>query len=80
MNVRHPDGKRTIVMVDKLGMVGEIEDNATDSNLDGWISIGHIGSSGQVLVDHDEWDAFVNLVGEIDVIIKEKKNGNEKNI
>ena len=78
MNIKHPDGKRAIVMVDKLGMVGEIEDNATD--LDGWISIGHIGSSGQVLVDHEEWDAFVNLVGEIDVIIKEKKNGSETRI
>ena len=72
MNVKHPDGKRTIVMVDKLGMVADIETGADEP---GWVTIGYVGSGRGLLVDVDEWAAFVNLVSEIDVIIKEKKNG-----
>ena len=73
MNVKHPDGKRTIVMVDKLGIIADIETGVDEP---GWVTIGYVGSDRGLLVDVDEWEAFVNLVGEIDVIIKENKNGN----
>ena len=73
MNVKHPDGKRTIVMVDRLEMIGDISTCIEET---GWVTIGYVGSDRGLLVDIYEWEAFVNLVSEIDVIIKENKNGN----
>lgn len=75
MNIKHPNGENTIVMVENLGLLADIE---IGKDYPGWVTIGYVGSNNGLIVDNDEWESFVNLVGEIDAIVKsnkEKSNG-----
>lgn len=37
-----------------------------------WMTIGHLGNSS-ILVDNNEWNAFVGLINDIDKAIKDLK-------
>lgn len=64
MKITHPDGDRDIVLAAGTRFVAEIE--RKDSDLPGWIAISYIGDGAGILVDHDQWPAFMALVKEID--------------
>lgn len=65
MRVTHPNGTHDIVMVAGTRFMAEVE--CKDAGLPGWVSIGYIGDgSGGLLVDSDQWLAFMALVKEID--------------
>lgn len=60
MRVTHPDGNTDLFMADGTRFLAELEVNGP-----GWVTIGYIGPDQGLLIDHDEWDAFIALVGEI---------------
>ena len=68
MKITHPDGDRDIVLVAGTRFIAELE--RKDSDLPGWISIGYLADSAGILVDHDQWPAFMALVKEINEAIK----------
>lgn len=86
MNVKHPDGKRIIVMVAETSQIAEIEilNHEPIHQIDGleikrsseatqtyWISLGYVGQqTGGVLVESSEWDAFVALIKETDEVVQ----------
>lgn len=47
-------------MVDGTQFMAELEVNGP-----GWVTIGYLGSDRGLMIDRDEWDAFIALVGEI---------------
>lgn len=89
MNVKHPDGKRIIVMVSDSSQIAEIEilkkqvrqsfddsgsEIVTYSEESYWISLGYVGQqTGGVLVESSEWDAFVALIKETDDVVQDLK-------
>lgn len=60
MRVTHPDGNTDLYMVDGTQFMAELEVNGP-----GWVTIGYVGHDRGLMVDRDESDAFVYLVGEI---------------
>lgn len=79
MNVKHPDGKRTIVMVKDSAMVSEVEKyKNSDGSEFAFLSIGNVGSNNSVVIDGDEWNAFVALVKETDEVVQSFKKENVK--
>lgn len=94
MNIKHPDGKRIIVMVAETSQIAEIEilKSETRHQIEGgeikysseqtetyWISLGYIGQqTGGVLVESSEWNAFVALIKETDEVVQGLKKENVK--
>lgn len=77
MNIKHPDGNQIIVMVNGTPVVTSTEsfNNFEDGN-GIWVSIGSIGGSSNMLIESDEWDAFVALIKETDDVVQGlKKEG-----
>ena len=60
VRVTHPDGNTDLFMVDGIQFMAELEVNGP-----GWVTIGYLGSDRGLMIDRDEWDAFLSLVGEI---------------
>ena len=60
---------KTLVINEELD---EIVGNIEPLNHGGyWVTVGTIGTAIGVAVDHTEWNAFVDLVKEIDEAVKE---------
>lgn len=64
MKFTHPNGRYDYVVIDGTSCVGEIE--CMDAGMAGWVTIGRLGENGTLVIDRDEWSAFVALVKEID--------------
>ncbi len=60
MRTTHPDGNTDLFMHKDTQLMAELETNGP-----GWVTIGILGSNRALNVHSDEWDAFVELVGEI---------------
>lgn len=75
MNVKHPDGKRTIVMIAGSSNMAEIEEYKSHGDEKDFlfISIGGAGSSSCLLIDTEEWNAFVSLIKETDEVVQSLK-------
>lgn len=73
MRVTHPDGNTDLFMVDGTQFMAELEVNGP-----GWVTIGYLGSDRGLLIDRDEWDAFIALVGEInEQVLEARQSSNE---
>jgi RPA family protein len=50
---------------------------ASVSLVDGgfWVSLGNHCSNSHIILDHVDWNQFVDLVNKVDVYIKENYNG-----
>ncbi len=59
--VMHPDGRSMLFMHPDTQFMAYLEVNGP-----GWATFGHIGSDKGLLVDADEWAAFVALVNAVD--------------
>lgn len=71
MNVKHPDGNQIIVMVSGTPVATSTESfNNFEGESTVWVSIGSIGSSNNMLIDKEEWNAFVSLIKETDEIVQ----------
>ena len=66
MRVLHPDGNMYVFMQNGTPFMASLE-----TNNPGWVSIGYIGGSGGMVIDHLEWSSFVAMIGEIDAAVKE---------
>lgn len=44
--------------------------------LAGWVIIGNIYGDNSIMIDEEEWDAFVDLVNTANIRIQEVKRGN----
>lgn len=64
----HPDGNTYLFMVDGTQFMAELEVNGP-----GWVTIGHLGSDRGLMIDRDEWDAFIALIGEINEQVLEAR-------
>lgn len=69
MRVIHPNGRSLLFMQDGTQFMADME------LPEGWVTFGYLGGSQSLLVDVDEWPAFVEMVLEIDV---EKNKGVSK--
>jgi hypothetical protein len=68
MKFIHPDNTHTFIAVPGTQLLGELTQYIyTTGN---WVTIGYIGSSDKVMIEADEWEAFKNLINEIDKEIK----------
>ena len=66
MKVNHPDSDTVLFMQPGTKIMAELE----IAPAPGWITIGYMGVSAGVIIDHTEWDAFVALVNEVDATVK----------
>lgn len=67
MKVLHPNTKNSLIMVDGLNVVAEIENLSVDNDSEFLsVTIGEVGHSGCMLIYKKEWAAFKQLVEEID--------------
>lgn len=73
MNIKHPDGKRTIVMVKDFGLMSEVElyDDYPQASC---AIIGGIGYSNCMTVEFTDWDGFMSLIKETDDVVQFLKN------
>jgi hypothetical protein len=60
MRVTHPDGNTDLFMVGGTQFMAQLEVNEPC-----WVTIGYLGSDRGLIIDRDEWDAFIALVSEI---------------
>ena len=65
MRLIHPDDTLHILAVPGTLLLGEVTLPMTqlDSR---WITIGYIGHPDKIMIDSGEWEAFKNLINEID--------------
>lgn len=64
MKFTHPNGLYDHVVVNGTSCMGEVE--RMDAGMTGWVTIGRLGDNGTLLIDREEWPAFMALVKEID--------------
>lgn len=68
MRVTHPDGNTDLFMVGGTQFMAELEVNGP-----GWVTIGYLGSDRGLMIDRDEWDAFMQLIVEINEQVLEAR-------
>lgn len=74
MRVTHPDGNTDLFMVDGTQFMAKLEVNGP-----GWVTVGYLDSDRGLIIDRDEWDAFVFLVGEInEQVLKARQSSNAR--
>ena len=68
MKVIHPSTKSTLIMVEGLSLIAEIDDERASDDDDGFksVTIGEVGYTHCALIYRKEWEAFKALIAEID--------------
>ena len=61
-----------MVMNKGLEMVANVE--RIETNNPGWVSIGYVGGDRCTLITREEWSAFVELIAEVDDVVKSQEN------
>ena len=67
MKILHPNGDTVLFAQAGTRFIAELEIKEP-----GWITIGYLGGAGSLLIDYNEWPAFVAMVAEINKAVKEK--------
>lgn len=75
MRVTHPDGNTDLFMVDGTRCMAELELHGP-----GWVTIGYLGSDRALLIDRDEWDAFMTLIGDVNEQVLEARQSSNARV
>lgn len=66
MKFTHPEGTHDIVAVPGTMLLAEVVHDPDGK----WLTIGYIGHDARLIIDASGWEAFKQLIAEIDEVLK----------